>query len=109
MLPSASKPSMTECWLHAQRPGSSPTKLYEYYLSFGEDPANSRLEAPLRHVMAGSVDRLGRSLQVSELHALGIDLFLHQEGLDTTTPAGRQNTPCSITWIKSRPCNSPER
>src|SRR5438034_11659644 len=44
--------------------------------------------------MDWSVDRLGRSLQVlvgflSELHALGIDLFLHQQGLDTTTPAGK--------------------
>src|SRR5262249_19881573 len=26
---------------------------------------------------------------LSELHALGIDLFLHQQGLDTTTPAGK--------------------
>jgi DNA invertase Pin-like site-specific DNA recombinase len=45
-------------------------------------------------VMAWSVDRLGRSLQdlvsfLSELHALYIDLFLHQQGLDTTTPAGK--------------------
>jgi DNA invertase Pin-like site-specific DNA recombinase len=45
-------------------------------------------------VMAWSVDRLGRSLQdlvafLAELHALGIDLFLHQQGLDTTTPAGK--------------------
>jgi DNA invertase Pin-like site-specific DNA recombinase len=45
-------------------------------------------------VMAWSADRLGRSLQdlvgfLSELHALGIDLFLHQQGLDTTTPAGK--------------------
>src|SRR3989440_5951208 len=45
-------------------------------------------------VMAWSVDRIGRSLQdlvgfLSELHALGIDLFLHQQGLDTTTPAGK--------------------
>jgi len=45
-------------------------------------------------VMAWSVGRLGRSLQdlvafLSELHALGIDLFLHQQGLDTTTPAGK--------------------
>jgi DNA invertase Pin-like site-specific DNA recombinase len=44
--------------------------------------------------MAWSVDRLGRSLQdlvgfLSELHALHIDLFLHQQGLDTTTPAGK--------------------
>ena len=44
--------------------------------------------------MAWSVDRLGRSLQdligfLSELHALRIDLFLHQQGLDTTTPGGK--------------------
>jgi hypothetical protein len=43
-------------------------------------------------VMAWSVDRLGRSLQdlvgfLSELHALRIDLYLHQQGIDTTTPA----------------------
>ena len=36
----------------------------------------------------------GRSLQdlvafLSELHALGIELYLHQQGLDTTTPAGK--------------------
>ena len=45
-------------------------------------------------IMAWSVDRLGRSLQdlagfLSEIHTLGIDLFLHQQGLDTTTPAGK--------------------
>jgi hypothetical protein len=45
-------------------------------------------------VMAWSVDRLGRSLPdlvgfLSELHALKIDLFLRQQGLDTTTPAGK--------------------
>ena|ERR1700722_16021243 len=45
-------------------------------------------------VMAWSVDRLGRSLQdlvafLSEIHALKIDLYLHQQGIDTTTPAGK--------------------
>jgi DNA invertase Pin-like site-specific DNA recombinase len=45
-------------------------------------------------VMAWSVDRLGRSLQnlvsfLAEIHALKVDLFLHQQGLDTTTPAGK--------------------
>lgn len=40
-----------------------------------------------------SVDRLGRSLQdlvgfLKEVRSLGIDLYLHQQGLDTTTPAG---------------------
>ena len=45
-------------------------------------------------VMAWSVDRLGRSLQdlvgfLAELHALKIDLCLRQQGIDTTTPAGK--------------------
>jgi DNA invertase Pin-like site-specific DNA recombinase len=45
-------------------------------------------------VAAWSVDRLGRSLQnlvafLGELHAKGVDLYLHQQGLDTSTPAGR--------------------
>jgi DNA invertase Pin-like site-specific DNA recombinase len=45
-------------------------------------------------IVAWSVDRLGRSLQdlvgfLSEIHALKIDLYLHQQGLDTTTPAGK--------------------
>jgi DNA invertase Pin-like site-specific DNA recombinase len=45
-------------------------------------------------VMAWSVDRLGRSLQdlvamLSDLHASGIDLYLHQQAIDTTTPAGK--------------------
>jgi len=45
-------------------------------------------------VMAWSVDRLGRSVQdlvafLSELHASRIGLYLHQQGLDTTTPSGR--------------------
>jgi DNA invertase Pin-like site-specific DNA recombinase len=44
--------------------------------------------------MAWSVDRLGRSLQgligfLSELHTLHVDLYLHQQHLDTTTPSGR--------------------
>ena len=45
-------------------------------------------------VLAWSVDRLGRSLQdllsfLGELHAKGVDLYLHQQGLDTSTPAGK--------------------
>jgi DNA invertase Pin-like site-specific DNA recombinase len=45
-------------------------------------------------VAAWSVDRLGRSLQdlvafLSEVHAKGVDLYLHQQGLDTSTPAGK--------------------
>ena len=43
---------------------------------------------------AWSVDRLGRSLQdllgtLGELHAKGVGLYLHQQGLDTSTPAGK--------------------
>src|SRR2546430_2219376 len=45
-------------------------------------------------IMAWSVDRLGRSLQdlisfLGEIHAAGVDLYLHQQGLDTSTPSGR--------------------
>ena len=45
-------------------------------------------------VMAWSVDRLGRSLQhlvslLSDLHAKKVNLYLHQQGLDTTTPGGK--------------------
>ncbi|HZS85294.1 MAG TPA: recombinase family protein [Stellaceae bacterium] len=45
-------------------------------------------------VAAWSVDRLGRSLQdlvgfLGELHAKRVDLYLHQQGLDTSTPAGK--------------------
>jgi DNA invertase Pin-like site-specific DNA recombinase len=45
-------------------------------------------------VAAWSVDRLGRSLSdlldiLKELHAKNVDLYLHQQGLDTSTPAGR--------------------
>lgn len=41
-----------------------------------------------------SVDRLGRSLQhlvtfLGEINARGVDLYLHTQGLDTSTPAGR--------------------
>jgi DNA invertase Pin-like site-specific DNA recombinase len=45
-------------------------------------------------VAAWSVDRLGRSLQnlvafLGELHAKNVDLYLHRQGLDTSTPAGK--------------------
>jgi len=45
-------------------------------------------------VAAWSVDRLGRSLQhlltfLAELKAKGVDLYLHQQGVDTSTPAGK--------------------
>ena len=45
-------------------------------------------------VAAWSVDRLGRSLRdlldtLAELHAKGVDLYLHRQALDTSTPAGK--------------------
>lgn len=44
-------------------------------------------------VMSWSVDRLGRSLKhllgfLEDLKSKNVDLFLHQQGIDTTTPAG---------------------
>jgi DNA invertase Pin-like site-specific DNA recombinase len=59
---------------------------------------NSLLEGVTRRdfdkVMAWSVDRLGRSLPhllafMAELKAKSVDLYLHQQSLDTSTPAGK--------------------
>ncbi len=41
-----------------------------------------------------SIDRLGRSLQhlvttVNDLHAQGVQLYFHQQAIDTTTPSGK--------------------
>lgn len=45
-------------------------------------------------VAAWSVDRLGRSLQhlvtgLGDLQAAGVGLYLHKQGLDTSTPSGK--------------------
>jgi DNA invertase Pin-like site-specific DNA recombinase len=45
-------------------------------------------------VMVWTVDRLGRSLQdlvstMQEIQAAGADLYLHQQSIDTSTPAGK--------------------
>jgi DNA invertase Pin-like site-specific DNA recombinase len=59
---------------------------------------NSLLDGVTRRefdkVMAWSVDRLGRSLPdllafMGELKAKGVDLYLHQQSLDTSTPSGK--------------------
>ena len=52
------------------------------------------IQAKYDVVMAWDVSRLSRSLTelvttLDELHACGIDLYLHQQALDTTTPAGK--------------------
>src|SRR5215213_1308929 len=45
-------------------------------------------------IAAWSVDRLGRSLQdlvafLADVQARGVDLYLHQQAVDTSTPSGR--------------------
>ncbi len=55
-----------------------------------KDAARRRFDV----IAAWSVDRLGRSLPhlvsfLEDIHGYGIDLYLHQQGIDTTTPAGK--------------------
>ncbi len=55
-----------------------------------KDAVRSRFDV----VMAWDVSRLGRSLTglvqaLEDLHANSVDLYLHQQALDTTTPSGR--------------------
>lgn len=82
-------------------------EVVEVYEDFGISGGRGRDKRPafdrLHHdaarrkfdiVMAWSVDRLGRSLQdlvafLEHIRACDIGLFLHQQGLDTTTPSGR--------------------
>jgi DNA invertase Pin-like site-specific DNA recombinase len=45
-------------------------------------------------VMAWSIDRLGRSIQdltafMTDVQAVGVDLYIHQQAINTATPAGR--------------------
>jgi len=45
-------------------------------------------------ILTWSVDRLGRSLQdlvsfLNEIHSVGCDLYIHQSGVDTSTPSGK--------------------
>jgi DNA invertase Pin-like site-specific DNA recombinase len=88
----------------AERAGWEIVKVYKDHGISGAKGRDKRPQFDALHkaaarrefdvVMAWSVDRLGRSLQdlvsfLSEIHAAGVDLFLHQQGLDTTTPAGK--------------------
>jgi len=52
------------------------------------------VQAKFDVVLAWDVSRLSRSLvdlvtTLDELHACGIDLYLHQQAVDTTTPTGK--------------------
>ena len=88
----------------AERAGWEIVKVYKDYGISGSKGRDKRPAFDALHkaaarreidiVMAWSVDRLGRSFQdlvafLSEIHAASVDLFLHQQGLDTTTPAGK--------------------
>jgi DNA invertase Pin-like site-specific DNA recombinase len=82
-------------------------QITEVYRDHGISGAKGRAKRPafdrlhrdaVRHkfdlVMAWSVDRLGRSLKdlvgfLQHLHTLKVELFLYQQALDTTTPAGK--------------------
>jgi DNA invertase Pin-like site-specific DNA recombinase len=81
--------------------------IIEIYTDHGISGAKNRSDRPdldrmLKDAVRGkfdliavwSLDRLGRSLQhlietVNELQSVGVDLYLHQQALDTTTPAGK--------------------
>jgi DNA invertase Pin-like site-specific DNA recombinase len=81
-------------------------EIAETYIDQGISGAKSRKDRPgfdrllkdgarrrFDLIACWSVDRLGRSLKdlvgfLQEVNALGIGLYLHQQGLDTTTPAG---------------------
>jgi DNA invertase Pin-like site-specific DNA recombinase len=87
--------------------GRMKVEITKVYRDHGISGAKSRDERPqfdalcrdaakrqFEMIMAWSVDRLGRSLQdlvafLGEIHALRIDLYLHQQGIDTRTPAGK--------------------
>src|SRR3954451_15928300 len=88
----------------AQRSGWEIVKVYEDAGISGAKGRDKRpgLDAMLKAVNAReldmvaswSVDRLGRSLTdllsiLQSLHDKGVDLFLHQQGLDTSTTAGK--------------------
>src|SRR4051794_1368822 len=88
----------------AKRSGWQIVKVYEDAGISGAKGRDKRpaLDAMLKAVnakefemvAAWSVDRLGRSLTdllsiLQSLHDKGVDLFLHQQGLDTSTTAGK--------------------
>lgn len=88
----------------AERHGWTIAEVYE---DFGISGAKGREKRPALNRMLNdavrgkfdiiatwSVDRLGRSLIdlmniLGEIHGAGVELYLHQQGLDTTTPAGK--------------------
>jgi DNA invertase Pin-like site-specific DNA recombinase len=90
-----SLPFKVLCWRALIGGGREPSQ----YLGRDQRPGFAEMmKAVARRefdmVAAWSVDRLGRSLTdllefLKDLHAKRVDLFLHQQGLDTSTPSGR--------------------
>src|ERR1700716_3998162 len=87
----------------AERSGWEVVRIYEDVISGAKGRDNRPgLDSMMKAVnakrfdmvAAWSVDRLGRSLTdllgiLQGLHEKGVDLFLHQQGLDTSTTAGK--------------------
>jgi DNA invertase Pin-like site-specific DNA recombinase len=88
----------------AKRRGWKVVEIYEDHGISGakprkQRPAFSKMLKDASHrqfdvIAAWSVDRLGRSLQdlvtfLNEIKVLDLDLYLHQQALDTGTPVGR--------------------
>jgi len=85
----------------AKRNGWAVEEVYEDTISGAKAsrPALQRLlKAAVRKefdvVMVWDVSRLGRSLKhlvelLDDFHAKGINLYFHQQGIDTTTPSGK--------------------
>jgi DNA invertase Pin-like site-specific DNA recombinase len=85
----------------AERNGWTIEAVYSDVISGAKDK-RPELDALMKSVIRREVDvvliwdisRLGRSLQhllklLEEFHAKGVDLYFHQQGIDTTTPAGK--------------------
>ena len=85
----------------AERNGWNVDAVYSDVIS-GAKEKRPELDALMKAVIRREVDvvliwdisRLGRSLQhllrlLEDFHAKGVDLYFHQQGIDTTTPAGK--------------------
>ncbi len=85
----------------AERNGWTVEAVYSDVIS-GAKEKRPELETLMTSVIRREVDvvliwdisRLGRSLQhllklLEEFHAKGVDVYFHQQGIDTTTPAGK--------------------
>ena len=85
----------------AKRMGWSVEAVYNDTISGSKSKRpelDSLMQAVIRKefdvIMVWDVSRLGRSLQhlvtlLSDFHSKGVDLYIHQQGIDTTTPSGK--------------------